>query len=92
MSDSLPVINDNKYLGIFSNDAIQASINKVREKLADGQSGLVIHADTGGKISASIVQRMGDHISIEAAAIMDMSSGKFDREHLMAQAELIAKW
>lgn len=81
------------YIGLFTEDVIQKAIDRAGEKLAPGQSGLVVHLDTRDEFSVSVIQRIGDHISVEAAGVMDTSDGfKFDKEHLRAQGELIARW
>ncbi len=81
------------YIGMFTEDSIQKAINRAGEKLSNGQSGLVVHLDSQDEFSVSVIQRFGDHISVEAAGVMDTSDGfKFDKEHLRAQAELIARW
>ena len=81
------------YIGVFSEAAIQKAINRAGEKLGDGQSGLVVHLDSQNEFSVSLIQRVGDHISVEAVSVMDTKDGfKFDKEHLSVQGEIIAKW
>lgn len=81
------------YVGLFTETAIQEQINRAAEKLPDGKSGLVAHIDNQGEASVSLVQRMGEHVSVEAVAVMDIKEGfKFDKEHLKVQGELIAQW
>ena len=81
------------YIGVFSEENIQKAITHAASKLGTASSGLVAHVDSDGQISISLIQRLGPHISIEATGIMQATKGmKFDKEHLKAQAELIAKW
>lgn len=91
---TLPEKAPNAYVGIFTDAKIQASINKVRARLADGQSGLVLHVDDRGEYSLSVVQRLGSHVSVEALVAYDGAGPwtTFDRNKLKLQAELIAKW
>ncbi len=80
------------YIGKFTEEAIQKAIDRAGEKLGDGESGLVAHVDDRDEVSISIIKRFGDTISIESAAVMDVSDGyKFDKEHLRLEANLIWK-
>ena len=93
-ADALPTTLPNSYIGLFTDAKIQASINKVKSRLAEGQSGLVLHVDDKGEYSLSVVQRIGPHVSVEAIVAYDGSGPwqGFDRDRLKVQAELIAKW
>lgn len=90
----LPVTLPNAYVGMFTDAKIQASINKVKTRLAEGQSGLVLHVDDKGEYSLSVVQRFGQFVSVEAIVAYDGSGPwtGFDKNKLKVQAELIAKW
>lgn len=81
------------YIGRFTETAIQNAIDRAGEKLGEGESGLVVHLDSNDEFSVSVIKRFGEHVSVEAAGVMDTSDGfKFDKEHLKFQAELVAKW
>lgn len=82
------------YIGKFTEDAIQTAIDRAGEKLGEGESGLVIHLDSQDEFSVSVIKRFGEHVSVEAAGVMNTSDGlfKFDKEHLKFQAEIIARW
>lgn len=81
------------YIGMFTEENIQAAINHAADKLGDGKSGMVAHIDNQGEVSLSVVHRFGEHVSVEAIGIMNASEGfKFDKSHLTVQAELIAEW
>lgn len=89
----VPKPEENHYIGVFTDSRIQASIDRVISKLDDGQSGLVVHLDSKGEASASVVQRFGSHVSVELAAVLDVKDGfKFDKEKLAYQAEVVVKW
>lgn len=81
------------YIGMFTESNIQKYINDAATKLGDGKSGLVAHIDNQGEATLSVIQRFGDHVSVEATGVMDIRQGfKFDKDHLRLQAELIAEW
>jgi len=85
------------YVGMFTgsalDDSIQNAINRGAARLGEGQSGIVVHLDTRGEFSASLVKRFGNIISVEGAAILDTSKGfKFDKEHLAVEGELIVRF
>ncbi len=81
------------YIGMFTEENIQKSIQHVYDKMGDCSNGVVAHIDSDGDISISYVKKLSNIWSIEATAKADMSQGiKFDRDHLMAQAELVGKW
>lgn len=75
---------------LFGQDAIDRAIDHAASRLGEGQSGVVVHLDLGGELSASVVERIGDHVKITGAAVLDTSQGlKFDRQHLAVAGELI---
>lgn len=77
----------------FGQAIIDRAIDRAAVKLGEGQSGVVVHLDGQGEVSASLIQRFGDHLLITAAVGLDTSRGMvFDKEHLRWQAEIIAKW
>lgn len=81
------------YIGMFSEENIQKTIDNVYSKMGDCSNGLVAHVDSGGEITVSYVKKLGDVWSIEATGVMDISQGfHFDKEHLKAQAEIVGKW
>lgn len=81
------------YIGKFTEEAIQNAIDRAGEKLGDGESGLVVHLDSKDEFSISVIHRFGEHVSVEAAGVMNTSDGfKFDKDHLKFQAEFIARW
>ncbi len=81
------------YVGMFTETAIQHAIDRAGSQLGDGQSGIVVHLDSNNEISASVVKRFGNVISVEGAAIMDVSHGfKFDKEHLVVEGNLIVRF
>jgi hypothetical protein len=80
-------------IGIFSNAAIQAQIDKCIAKVGPLGWALIAHADSNGEGTVTLVKKIGTHLSIEVAGVMDYSDGfKFDKEHLKAQAEVIGNW
>jgi len=80
-------------IGVFANAAIQAQIDRLIDKVGPRGWALIAHADSAGIGTVSLVKKIGNHLSIEAAAIMDYSEGlKIDKEHLIAQAEVIVSW
>lgn len=75
---------------IFSQEAIDRAIARAGTKLDEGKSGVVVHYDTQGELSASVVYRLGNHLDIKAGAFFDTSKGfHFDKEHLAASGELV---
>ncbi len=81
------------YIGMFTEEAIQRQIDKCAEKVGPQGFAMVAHLDSDGEASVSVVKKFGEHISVEAVGVMDVSQGfKFDKEHLKAQAEVIASW
>lgn len=81
MATPLAVIN----FGRFSDSAIQAQIDRAAAELPADKSGLVIHADGMNGLTASVVQRFGDHVFVKAGAAW--SGGK-----ITGEAELVATW
>lgn len=85
------------YVGMFSgsalDDSIQNAINRAGSVLGDGQSGIVVHLDTKGELSASVIKKFGDIVSVEGAAVLDTSHGyHFDKEHLSIEGNLIVRF
>jgi hypothetical protein len=82
-----------KVIGLFADANIQAQIDRCASKVGPQGWALIAHADTDGKATVTLVKKIGDHLSVEVAGVMDYSEGfKFDREHLKAQAEVIGSW
>ena len=80
-------------IGIFSDSKIQAQIDRCIDKVGPTGWGLIAHADSDGEATVTLVKKIGDHLSVEVAGVMDYSDGfKFDREHLKLQAEVIGGW
>jgi hypothetical protein len=80
-------------LGVFGQDAIDRAIARAGATLGDGKSGVVIHLDDHGEVSASVIKRFGDHVTVEGAAMLDTSTGwKFDRAHLAVKGEVVISW
>ena len=80
-------------IGIFADYAIQAQIDKCIAKVGPLGWALIAHADSNGKGTVTLVKKIGTHLSIEVAGVMDYSDGfKFDKEHLKGQAEVIGSW
>lgn len=69
----------------FSDESIQAAIDMAAAELPSDKSGLVVHADGSGGITASIVQRFGAHVFVKAGA--EWAGGK-----ISGGAELVATW
>ena len=81
------------YIGIFTEERIQKSIERAAEKLGDGESGLVAHVDDKDEVSVSVIKRFGTSISIEAVLAYDISQGfNFDKDKLAIEANLVWKW
>ena len=81
------------YIGIFTEENIQKTLDHVYEKMGDSSNGLVAHLDSDGEASISYVKKINGTWSVEVVGIADLSDGiKFDKEHLKAQAEILAKW
>lgn len=81
------------YIGMFTEAALQAQIDAAAQKLGEANSGLVLHADTNGDVHLSLIQRAGDHISVEGTIALDTSNGfKIDPEHIVGKVDLVAKW
>lgn len=84
---------DEKVIGIFSDSALQAQIDRCIDKVGPTGWGVIAHVDTNGEATATLVKRIGDHVSVEVAGFMDIRDGfKFDKEHLKAQVEVIGSW
>ena len=78
---------------LFGQEAIDRAIARAGAKLADGHGAVVVHLDNQGEFSASVVTRIGDHVTVEGAAVLDTSDGwKFDKEHLRVQGEIVISW
>ncbi len=70
------------YIGMFTEDKIQLAINQAAENLEAGKTRVVLHGGEG-EAYVSLVKKLGDHVSVEAAVILDTSDGiHFDKEHL----------
>ena len=81
------------YIGMFTEEAIQKTIDRVADRVGPQGFALIAHLDSDGEASISVVKKIGTHVSVEAAGIMDISEGfKFDKKHLKAKAEVIASW
>jgi hypothetical protein len=81
------------YIGAFTEAAIQGAIDRAGSKLKENESGLVVHLDDKGEFSVSVIQKIGSHVSVEVAGVMDTTQGfTFDKEKIRLQAELIARW
>ena len=81
------------YIGKFTEEAIQKAIDRCADRVGPQGFALVAHIDTDGEASVSVVKKIGDHVSVEASGIMDITNGfKFDKKHLKAKAEVIASW
>ena len=84
---------DERVVGIFSDSALQAQIDRCASKVGPQGWALIAHADTNGEATVTLVKKIGDHLSIEALGVMDYSDGfKFDKEHLKAQVEVVGSW
>ena len=80
------------YIGMFTEQALQQQIDAAGARLT-GNSGLVLHADTGGDVHLSLIEKVGDHISVEGTIALDASNGfHFDKEHLVGKVEIVAEW
>jgi len=78
---------------IFSQSAIDRSIDRALADVPDGKNALVAHLDENKQVTAVIVQRFGDHVIFKAGATLDASQGlKLDREHLAWKASIQATW
>ena len=84
---------DESIVGIFSNAAIQKQIDHAYTKVGPTGWAIVAHLDSQGEATATLVKRIGDHVSVEVAGVMDIKDGfKFDKEHLKGQIEVIGSW
>lgn len=71
---------------IFADTALQAAIEHAVKTIPDGQnSALVAHADLQGA-SLSVVVRVADHWTLQAAAIKPWHGP------ISAEAEVVASW
>jgi hypothetical protein len=71
---------------VFSDSALQAAIDHAVASIPAGQdSALVAHADLDGA-SLSVVVRVADHWTIQAAAIKPWTGP------ISAEAEIVASW
>lgn len=78
---------------LFSDANIQKAINAAAARVGPRGMALVAHLDSDGQASVSLVKKVGSHVAIEAAGIMDINDGvKFDKKHLKGQVEVIAAW
>lgn len=78
---------------LFSPDAIDRAIARAADKLGPGDSGIVLHLDNQDQITASVIERIGDHVKVEGAALWDVSNGfKVDKEHLRVEGDLVFSW
>jgi len=78
---------------LFGQEAIDRAIARAGAKLADGHGAVVFHLDNQNEVSASVVTRIGDHVTVEGAAVLDTRDGwKFDKEHLRVQGEIAIQW
>lgn len=81
MSSPLTVINFSR----FSDEKIQAAIDRAAAELPADKSGLVVHADGVNGLTASLVQRFGAHVFVKAG-------GEWHGGKISAEAELVASW
>ena len=80
-------------VGIFSDSAVQKQIDKAYSKVGPTGWAVVAHVDSTGEATATLVKRIGDHVSVEVAGFMDIREGfKFDKEHLKGQIEVVGSW
>ncbi len=81
------------YIGAFSDAKLQAAIDRAGANLAPGKTRIILHADTDNNVYLSAVKKLGDHISVEGAVVLDTSQGwKFDAQHLSAEAQIVAEF
>lgn len=89
----MAIQTNEKVVGLFADAKLQAQIDRCIDKVGPLGWALIAHADTDGQGTVTLVKKIGDHLSIEVAGVMDYSDGfKFDREHLKAQAEVVGSW
>ena len=80
-------------IGIFTDSALQAQSDRCIDKVGPQGWALIAHADTDGVGTVTLVKRIGTHMSIEVAGVMDYSEDfKFDKEHLKGQVEVVGSW
>jgi len=89
----MAILTDTKVIGVFSDSAIQAQIDRCIGKVGPQGWALIAHADSDGEGTVTLVKKIGSHLSVEVAGVIDYSSGfKFDKEHLKIQAEVVGSW
>ena len=80
-------------IGVFSDAALQAQIDRCIDKVGPQGWALIAHADSDGEAIVTLVKKIGTHLSVEVAGVMDYSEGfKFDKEHLKGQVEVVGRW
>src|SRR5574339_1185184 len=93
VSPTSPSTSKMEYIGIFTDDAINRAIERAGKDLAPGKTRVIAHADLDGEIYVSAVKKLGSHVSVEAAWMLDASEGfKFDRQHMKGQIEIIGEF
>lgn len=71
---------------VFSDAALQAAVDRAAALVPEGQSSAVVaHADLTGA-SLSVLVKLDDHWSVQAAAVTKWNGP------LSAEADLIASW
>jgi len=93
MSSSNPVPNPSNQnplikVGKFADINIQKAIDDVASRLSQNDKGaFVAYTDFNNTVSVAAIHRIGDHFSVEAAAIYSIPDKK-----LSGVAELVGKW
>lgn len=80
------------YIGMFTEESLQKQITDAATRL-EGKSGFVLHGDTNGDVHLSLIEKIGDHISVEGTIALDASNGfNFSKEHWAGKIEVIGTW
>ena len=78
--------NGGKPVRKFSDENLQAAIDRAVERAGSKHGAVVAHIDDGKNVSLSVVGRVGDHWTVTAAAFKPWH-GK-----LSAEAEVVYSW
>lgn len=79
-----------KPVSIFSPEAIDRAIARAGMEVGDGHGAFVAHYDTDGSVTASAVQRVGNHLEVRAAVLWDGVA--VSKEHLAFSGQIVGRW
>ncbi len=78
------------YIGMFTDEKVNAAIEQAAKDLGPGRTRVIFHADTDKQMYVSLVRKVGDKISVEAAVVVE--DFKFDKEHTTGMIQVVGEF